>query len=56
MADDEDEAFERELQAAPWAYGQQTDFSADVVLIRMRRAGLMREAQWLERLLEELNR
>ena len=45
MVDDEDEAFEQELKAAPWGYGQPIDIF--FVIAQLKRHGLHREAKWL---------
>ncbi len=42
---DEDEAFELELKAAPWGYGQPIDIW--FVVAQLQRHGLHREAKWL---------
>lgn len=49
MVDDEDEAFEQELKAAPWAFGQSKPLTIFEVLYRMRKQGLGQEADWLLR-------
>lgn len=49
MVNDEDEAFEQELQAAPWAFGQLTVLTIFEVIYRMRKQGLDKEADWLLR-------
>jgi hypothetical protein len=49
MVNEEDDAFDQELRAAPWAYGQQKPLDFHRVLYAMRKAGLMREADWLQR-------
>lgn len=49
MVAEEDDAFEQELKAAPWAYGQQKPLTFFEVLYRMRRHGLGQEADWLLR-------
>jgi hypothetical protein len=46
---EEDDAFEQELKAAPWGYGQQKPLTFLEVLYRMRKQGLGREADWLLR-------
>ena len=43
----EGEAFEAELHAAPWGYGQQKPLTLHEVLIRMRERGLEDEADWV---------
>lgn len=43
----EDEAFENELEAAPWAFGQAKPFTLHEILTRMRCVGLDQEADWL---------
>jgi len=45
MVNDEDEAFELELKAAPWGYGQPIDIW--FVISQLQRHGLHREAKWL---------
>ena len=45
----EGEAFEAELAAAPWAYGQARELTITEVLYRMRAQGLDVEADWLLR-------
>ena len=42
---EEDEAFEQELKAAPWGYGQPIDIF--FVIAQLKRHGLHREAKWL---------
>jgi hypothetical protein len=44
VSKDEDEAFEQELKAAPWAYGQRQEPSLTEILARMRAHGLDLEA------------
>ena len=43
----EGEAFEAELAAAPWAYGQNPTLNLHEVLARMRGRGLDDEADWI---------
>jgi hypothetical protein len=43
----EGEAFEAELAAAPWAYGQIKPLNLHEVLARMRGRGLDDEADWV---------
>lgn len=43
----EGEAFEAELRAAPWAYGQTPTLTLHEVLVRMRGRGLDDEADWI---------
>ena len=43
----EGEAFEAELRAAPWAYGQTPTLNLHEVLARMRGRGLDDEADWI---------
>ena len=43
----EGEAFEAELAAAPWAYGQSPTLNLHEVLARMRGRGLDDEADWI---------
>ena len=43
----EGEAFEAELRAAPWGYGQQKPLTLHEVLTRMRERGLDDEADWV---------
>ena len=43
----EGEAFEAELRAAPWAYGQTPTLTLHEVLARMRGRGLDDEADWI---------
>lgn len=43
----EGEAFEAELAAAPWGYGQSTTLNLHEVLARMRGRGLDDEADWI---------
>ena len=45
----EDEAFDLELRAAPWGYGQRRQPTFLEILERMRRAGLGEEADWMAR-------
>ena len=45
----DDDAFEQELRAAPWGYGQRRQPTFLEILERMRRAGLGEEADWLLR-------
>jgi len=45
MVNDEDDAFEQELAAAPWGYGQPIDIW--FVIAQLQRHGLHREAKWL---------
>jgi hypothetical protein len=45
----EGEAFEAELAAAPWAYGQSRELTINEVLYRMRAQGLDVEADWVLR-------
>ena len=45
----EGEAFEAELSAAPWAYGQARELTISEVLYRMRAQGLDVEADWVLR-------
>ena len=45
----EGEAFEAELRAAPWAYGQERELTINEVLYRMRAQGLDVEADWVLR-------
>ena len=45
----EGEAFEAELAAAPWAYGQARELTINEVLYRMRAQGLDVEADWVLR-------
>jgi hypothetical protein len=45
MVNEEDDAFEQELKAAPWGYGQPIDI--DFVIAQLQRHGLHREAKWL---------
>ena len=45
MVNDEDDAFEQELKAAPWGYGQPIDIF--FVVAQLHRHGLHREAKWL---------
>lgn len=45
----EDDAFEQELKAAPWGYGQRREPMLFEILEKMRRAGLGNEADWLLR-------
>jgi hypothetical protein len=45
----EDDEFEQELQAAPWAFGQLTVLTIFEVIYRMREQGLNKEADWLLR-------
>ena len=45
----EGEAFEAELAAAPWAYGQTRELTISEVLYRMRAQGLDVEADWVLR-------
>ena len=45
----DDDAFEQELRAAPWGYGQRRPPTFLEILERMRRAGLGEEADWLAR-------
>ena len=45
----EGEAFEAELSAAPWAYGQSRELTINEVLYRMRAQGLDVEADWVLR-------
>lgn len=45
MVNDEDDAFEQELKAAPWGYGQPIDIF--FVIAQLKRHGLHREAKWL---------
>lgn len=45
----EGEAFEAELAAAPWAYGQNRELTISEVLYRMRAQGLDVEADWVLR-------
>lgn len=47
FATPEGEAFEAELAAAPWAYGQQQPLTLHEVLVRMRARGLEDEADWI---------
>jgi hypothetical protein len=49
VSKDEDEAFEQELKAAPWGYGQQKPLDFHRVIYEMRRVGLHKEADWLLR-------
>lgn len=42
---EEDDAFDQELKAAPWAYGQPMDIF--FVIAQLQRHGLHREARWL---------
>lgn len=42
---EEDDAFEQELKAAPWGYGQPMDIF--FVIKQLERHGLHREARWL---------
>ncbi len=49
MVNDEDEAFEQELKAAPWAFGQSKPLTIFEVIYRMRKQGLGQEADWLLR-------
>jgi len=46
---DEDDALEQELKAAPWGYGQRRPPTFLEILDRMRKAGLGEEADWLLR-------
>jgi len=41
------EAFEAELAAAPWGYGQSPTLNLHEVLARMRGRGLDDEADWI---------
>ena len=45
----EGEAFEAELRAAPWGYGQARELTLTEVIYRMRAQGLDVEADWLLR-------
>jgi hypothetical protein len=45
MVKDEDDAFEQELLAAPWGYGQPMDIW--FIIAQLQRRGLHREAKWL---------
>lgn len=49
MVNEEDDAFEQELKAAPWAYGQMKALTLQEIIYRMRRQGLYQEADWLLR-------
>ncbi len=51
---EEDDAFEQELKAAPWAYGQQIDML--FIVSQLQRHGLHREAKWLLDELETLKK
>ena len=51
----EGEAFEAELAAAPWAYGQSRELTINEVLYRMRAQGLDIEADWVLREMIILN-
>ena len=43
----EGEAFEAELAAAPWAYGQVKPLNLHEIVVRMRSRGLEEEADWV---------
>lgn len=51
MVTQEDDAFEQELKAAPWAYGQKREPSVYEILNKMRAHGLIVEADIIARLL-----
>jgi hypothetical protein len=50
VIDDESEpgAWKRELEKAPWAYGQPQELTVEKALARLRYSGLGREADVLE--------
>ena len=52
---EEEDAFEQELKAAPWAYGQRKPPTLLEIMARMRRAGLGEDADWLARFIPAEN-
>jgi hypothetical protein len=48
MVSEEDDAFEQELKAAPWGYGQKQGNRLANAFVAMRRMGLHDEATLLE--------
>ena len=54
MVNNEDEAFELELKAAPWGYGQSQRNQVNSVLTDLRAKGLWTHAETLEREIKTL--
>jgi len=44
MVTEEDDAFEQELRAAPWAYGQKRPETVEEIIFFLRQRGFDREA------------
>ena len=51
---DEDEAFELEMKAHPWGYGQHREYVVEQALVTLRMRGLNQEAAVLVREIEAL--